>query len=201
MGHSTTTLCLACNAALTLASILLFGNETTSSISHGLCAGEFSLIGPRPIKVERRDGEDRLIWKDAGKNGYGGPQNCPCWKEKGCFGRRTMKGRDILQWIIFLWASDLQQHTKMEMTHKFLPLVIYPKFACDHSISYCSFTLFRHFKWGTRKNELRRMTKKKWNKVKWNKRHEQRARRYSPLGFFKQWMWKQMRVISLPQQF
>lgn len=47
----------------------------------------------------------------------------------------------------------------------------------------CSFTLFRHFKWGTRKNELQRISKKKWNKVKWNKRHEQRASHYSPLGF------------------
>lgn len=40
MGHSTTSLCLACKAALTRPSIPLFGNETTSSISHGLCAGQ-----------------------------------------------------------------------------------------------------------------------------------------------------------------
>lgn len=167
MGHSTTTLCLACNAALTLASVLLFGNETTSSISHGLCAGEFSLIGPRPIKVERRDGEDRLIWKDAGKNGYGGPQNCPCWKEKGCFGRRTMKGRDIYYSELFF--SEHQTYSNIQKwrwhTSSFPWLFILNLHATTVSVTVVSLCL------GILNKEQGRMNFGEWlkrNGIKWN---------------------------------
>lgn len=71
------------------------------------------------------------------------------------------------------------------MTHKFLSLVIYTKFACNHSISYYVVSLCL----GVLNEEQGRMNcgerglKRKWNKEKSNMRHEKRARHYSPLGF------------------
>ncbi len=76
MGHSNISWCLACNTALTRASIPLFGNETTSSISHGLCAGrDLSDWAKILNQSQLGDEEDSCIWKDAGKSGKVDPHD------------------------------------------------------------------------------------------------------------------------------
>lgn len=205
MGHSNISLCLACNTALTRASIPLFGNKTTSLISHGLCAGrDLSNWAKILNQSQLGDEEDSWIWKDAGKSGkrrstWLFSYNSPCWKEKGCFGRRTMMGRDLLQLIIFLWASDTLTVTQKRRLHNFLSLVICTKFACNHSISEVSLCLDilnderGRVILGEQRNRIKR------NGIR--DRQKKRAIHYSPPRVFRQWMWKQMRVISLPQQF
>ncbi len=206
MGHSNISWCLACNTALTRASIPLFGNETTSSVEHGLCAGrDLSDWAKILNQSELGDEEDCCIWKDAGKSGKVDPHDYflttvlaekrsvflaeEKWWEEICYSDTFFSGH----------ASDTLTVTHKKGDDNFLSLVICTKFACNHSINEVSMSLDilneEHGRviLGEQRNRIKR------NGIR--DRQKKRAIHYSPPRVFRLWMWKQVRVISLPQQF
>lgn len=189
MGHSNISLCLACNTALTRASIPLFGNETTSSISHGLCAGrDLSDWAKILNQSQLGDEEDSCICKDAGKIGKGDPHDSfltTVLAEK----RRFFLAEEKL------WVEICYSNTKKK-DDNFLSLVICTKFACNHSINEVSLRLDilneEHGRviLGEQRNRIKR------NGIR--DRQKKRAIHYSPPRVFRLWMWKQMSHFSSP---
>lgn len=121
-------------------------------------------------------------------------------KREGLFWQKNNDGKRFITVNYFsLGIRYIYSNTQKRRWHSFLSLVICTKFACNHSISEVSLCLDilneEHGRviLGEQRNRIKR------NGIR--DRQKKRAIHYSPPRVFRQWMWKQMRVISLPQQF